>query len=313
MRRIVLAVAAAGMALACAAPAQLANAGVTSAKAVQHPGTAAHAATSFPTMHGFKMPYTDPNQAGLLTLCNEQGQPITHGSVTAAPFVWRIVSDVPTPKAYRVKGVTATLFAYQPRPYTPAGAWSGNLLTAASLYSNFAHPMVQETPIDEPLTQMTESYPPIWDHLIELRIYLGAPDMEMDVMQYAAADLVISGNTWTMVEGGTSGCNSGKAVSREVLDGMKGASGTPTPAATKAAGAVAGSHSSQPSTGGGGGAGSSSSHSGAAASGTDASTTSDSSSVGGVAPGAIGVGIAVVVILAAVALWRGRRRRRAGL
>jgi hypothetical protein len=308
MRRSVFAVAAAGLVLACAAPAQFAVAGVTHTATAQRHDTADHAAAKFPTMHGFKLPYTDPNQAGLLTLCNEQYQPITHGSLTTVPFVWRVVSDVPTPNGYRVKGVTATLFSYQPRPYTPAGAWSGEALTAASLYSNYRYPMVQETPIDQPLTQMTNAYPPIWDHLIELRLYWGAPDTQPDVMQYAAADLQIIGNTWTMVEGGTSGCKSGNAVSREVLDGMPGASGTPKPDATTAPGGTGGSHTSPASAAAG------SSHSPATGSDTSASSASDdSSSVGGLEPAAIGIGAAVVILLAGITFWRGRRSRRAGL
>jgi hypothetical protein len=308
MRRSVVAVAAAGLVLACAAPAQFAAAGVTGTTTAQNRGAVQRVAANFPAMHGFKMPYSDPDQAGLLTLCNTRDQPITHGSLSTAPFVWRVVSDVPTPSAYRVKGATATLFSFQPRPYTPAGAWSGEPLTAASLYSNFAHPMVQETPIDEPLTEMTDAFPPIWDHLIELRLYLSAPGSQVDVMQYGAADLRISGNTWTMVEGGTSGCTSGTAVSREVLLGMPGASGTPKPAATKAAGAAGGSQSRPASSAAG-----SSSHSPAAGTTISASTASDdSSSGGGAAPAAIGIGLAVVAALAATTLWRSRRRR-AGL
>ena len=308
MRRSVIAVAAAGIVLACAVPAQFATASVTGTAAAQHRGSVQRVAANFPALHGFKMPYSDPNQAGLLTLCNTSDQPITHGSLSAVPFVWRVVSDVPTPSAYRVKGVTATLFTFQPRPYTPAGAWSGEPLTAASLYTNFAHPMVQETPIDEPLTQMTNAFPPIWDHLIELRLYLGAPDRQPDVMHYAAADLQISGNTWTVVEGGTSGCTSGTAVSREALLGMPGASGTPRPGATKAPGTAGGSH-----TGPAAAAAGSSSDSPATGSTISASTASDdSSAVGGAAPAAIGIGLAVIVVLAATTLWRSRRRR-AGL
>jgi hypothetical protein len=304
MRRAFFTVAATGLLLACAAPAQFAAAATTHAVVAQHQGAAQHAAKSFPTMHGFKLPYTDPNQVGLLTLCNTRDQPITHGSLTTAPFVWRVVSSVQAPRAFRKKGVTATLFSFQPRPYTPAGAWSGEALTAASLFSSFAHPMVQETPIDEPLTQMTNAYPPIWDHLIELRVYLGAPDSEADVMQYGAADLQITGNTWTMVEGGTSGCKSGTAVSREVLLGMPGASGTPKPGATRATRATGGSHTSPASAAG------SSSRSAAAGSASGAQSASDNSSaVGGAAPAAIGIGLAVVVVLAAITLWRGRRRR----
>jgi hypothetical protein len=307
MRRTVIAVAAAGLVLACAAPAQFAAAGVTGTTTAQHQGAVQRVAANFPAMDGFKMPYSDPDQAGLLTLCNTRDQPITHGSLSTAPFVWRVASDVPTPSAYRVKGATATLFFFQPRPYTPADAWSGEPLTAASLYSNFARPMVQETPIDEALNQMTNAFPPIWDHLVELRLYLTAPGSQVDVTQYGAADLRISGNTWTMVEGGTSGCTSGTAVSREVLLGVPGASGTPTPAATTAPGASGGTHSRPASSAAG------SSTPPAAGTAVSASTASDdSSSGGGAAPAAIGIGLAVVVVLTGITMWRSRRRR-AGL
>jgi hypothetical protein len=54
------------------------------------------------------------------------------------------------------------LFAYQPRPFTPPGAWSGIGLAPATYYSNPKHPMAQFTPIDSALTQMTLQFPPIW-------------------------------------------------------------------------------------------------------------------------------------------------------
>jgi hypothetical protein len=298
MRRPVLAATAglASVVLACAAPAQFAAAGVT------HP---AKSATST-----FKLPYTDPQQAGLLTLCNEKLQPITHGLITTKPFVWRVVSSVPTPAGYRIKNATAVLATYQPRQYTPAGAWSGLIFTAASVYTNYSHPMVQLTPIDQPMDWMTESFPPLWDHLIELRMYLGGPDRAMYDDNYGAADIQIIGNTWKLVVGGHGSCTDGSATSREVLLNLPGASGTPTPGAssggtgqssTHSGSATASDSSSSPATGGATGSGS----------GTDAaaSTSSESS----VAPAAIVVGVLVVLALGAVALWSGRRRRRAGL
>jgi hypothetical protein len=206
------AAAAMGLALASIAPAQIAAAGTVRAAATQGSGLAS-----------FHLPYADPGQAGWLTLCNQANVPVTQGSITAKPFVWRVVSNVPTLSGYRIKGATAQLFAYQPRPYTPPGAWSGLSLAAASVYSNLAHPMAQFTPIDEPLNYMTESFPPIWDSLVELRLYLGAPDRPEYEARYAAADLQIKGNTWTLVSGGNDSCTSGTAVSREVILGLPGA------------------------------------------------------------------------------------------
>lgn len=301
MRRSVLAVtaAAASLVLACAAPAQFAAAGVT------HPGAAQH-----PAVGNFKLPYTDPEQAGLLTLCNEKLQPITHGLITTKPFVWRVVSSVPAPAGYRLKGETAVLATYQPREYTPAGAWSGLIFTAASVYSTPSHPTVQLTPIDQPLDYMTESFPPIWDHLIELRMYLGGPDRAMYDDHYGAADIQVIGNTWTMVEGGHGSCTAGSAVSREVILGLPGSNGTPSPGAssggtsqsgTQSGQATASNSSSSPAAGGATNSGS----------GTDAAASTSSQS--SVAPAAIVVGVLVILALGAVVLWSGRRRRRAGL
>jgi hypothetical protein len=176
------------------------------------------------------LPYTDPDQAGWLTLCGTNLKPVTHGSITTVPFVWRVVSSAAAPKGYFIKGAKATMFAYQPRPYTPAGGWSGTVMGAASYYSNAAHPMAQFTPIDSPLTQMTKAFPPLWDHLIELRLYLSAPEVAPLTSQYAAADIQVIGNTWRLVAGGHTSCTAGKAVSEEVVVGVPGAGAKPKPA-----------------------------------------------------------------------------------
>jgi hypothetical protein len=280
------------LSVAAIAPAQLATASPVRSGASQDAASA-----------GFHVPYTDPDQAGWLTLCNVALKPITHGSITARPFVWRVVSSVAAPKGYFVKGAKAQLFAYQPRPYTPAGAWSGTVLAAPSFYDNPAHPMAQFTPIDTPLTQMTVAFPPIWDHLIELRLYLLGPGLPELDEGYAAADLQITGNTWTLVAGGHSSCTDGSAVSEEVVYGMPGATGTPTDPA--------------------GGGGNSASGSAPTPSAGTNPTSSSGSSAGQAAAGpgssstpvaAVGAGVAVVVIAALVSggVWW-RRRRRAGL
>ncbi|HEX9032448.1 MAG TPA: hypothetical protein VF834_11425 [Streptosporangiaceae bacterium] len=287
------ALAAAGM-LAALAPAQAALAGTT--------------ARTGRTQAAFHLPYTDPNQAGWLTLCGTNLKPVTHGSIKTAPFVWRVVSDVPPPQGYFIKGAKAQMFAYQPRPYTPAGAWSGTVMGAASYYSSRTHPMAQFTPIDSPLTQMTLAFPPIWEHLIELRLYLGGPGLTEYVDHYAAADIQVSGNSWTLVAGGHSSCTDGKVVSVETVVGMPGASGTPKPSSTSANGTGgSGSPGAQPSAGTS--AGSGQPPGGQLAANT---TTDSSSSAGGVALAVVIVLVAVIGVLATGSVWWRRRRRATG-
>ena len=112
---------------------------------------------------------------------------------------------------------------------------------AASYYTSSAHPMAQFTPIDSPLTQMTIAYPPLWDHLIQLRLYLGAPNAPPLTTHYAAADIQVIGKTWRLVAGGHSSCTAGNAVSEEVLTGMPGARGKPAHPEPGAAGPGPGS------------------------------------------------------------------------
>jgi hypothetical protein len=290
-----LAAVASAAALAAVGSAQVASAGVVQAPRVQHEGT----------LTSFHLPYTDPGQAGLLTLCGPGNQPITHGNINTKPFVWRAVGNVPAPKGYAVKGEVAQLFAFQPRPYTPPEAWSGLPMVAASVYSNPDHPMIQSTPIDEPLSYFTDSFPPIWDHLEELRLYLAAPDTPEDTMRFAAADVQINGDTWTLVEGGTTGCTSGTAVSREVSVGLPGAKASLKPGVLVAN--TGSSHASPAPTPTAG------AHSGTTPAGTSASATSDRQSNSG------GIGMVVVLSALVAAFAAGtagywwRRRRRAGL
>jgi hypothetical protein len=267
---------------------------------------------------GFRLPYTDPDQAGWLTLCNVALKPITHGLITAKPFIWRVVSNVPATKGFFVKGAKAVLFAYQPRPYTPAGAWSGTQMSSSSLYTNPNYPMVQSTPLDLPLTQMTVAFPPIWDHLIELRVYLGAPGIPEDTIGYGAADLQVIGDTWTLVAGGHSSCTDGSAVSEERAVHMPGSSGTPTEAAGGGGGGGGTAKAPvgpvpTPSTGSGPGSSSTStpSSSGSGPGGTSAaSPVSDDSS--GTPIVWVGAGFGVIVaLLVAGGVWR--RRGRSGI
>ncbi|HTZ93776.1 MAG TPA: hypothetical protein VMB74_15395 [Streptosporangiaceae bacterium] len=252
---------------------------------------------------GFHLPYTDPNQAGWLTLCGTNLKPVTSGNINTKPFVWRVVSSVPAPKVYFSHGARAVLYAYQPREQTPAGAWSGTIMATPSEFSNRLHPMAQFTPIDQPLSYMTIDFPPIFDHLIQLRLYMGAPGMAEDVDGYAAADIQVIGNTWHLVAGGNSSCTSGKVVSEETLVGMPGASGMPKPA--KAGAAQSGS--AAPAAGANGSTSSTSTGSGAAGS-VDAADAAHSSSAVPVAAALGAVAVLVIALLAAGGIWRRRRR-----
>jgi hypothetical protein len=260
-------------------------------------------ATQAASKAAFHLPYTDPNQVGWLTLCGTNLKPVTSGNINTKPFVWRVVSSVPALKIYFSHGARAVLYAYQPREQTPAGAWSGTIMATPSEFSNRLHPMAQFTPIDQPLSYMTKAFPPLLDHLIELRLYMGAPGMEEDVMDYAAADIQVIGNTWHLVAGGNSSCTSGKVVSEETLVGMPGASGMPK--GTKAGAAQSGSAS--PAAGANGSTSSTSTGSGTAGS-VDAADAAHTSSAVPVVAGLGVVAVVVIGLLAAAGIWRRRRR-----
>jgi hypothetical protein len=275
------AIAVAGLALAAVAPAQLAMA------AGARPAAAR-------TVSG-SLPYTDPNQVGTLTLCNTQDQPITHGSITAKPFVWRVVSSEPTPQGYWVKGATAQLFAYRAQRQVSPYNWSGQVLAGASEYSNPAHPMAQFTPIDEPFTYMTVTFPAMWDGLYQLRLYLGGPYLEEYEQTYPAADIRVTGNTWTLVSGGHASCTTGTAVSREAMLGLPGANSSPSASASASASssAAAGATSSA----------------GASSSAGTASAALASHSGSGAGLLLASSGAVAVVLLATGGVWWIRRRR----
>jgi hypothetical protein len=313
------ALAAAAMALAAPAASALA---ATQQAAGRLEGSAA----------SFHLPYKDPNQAGWLTLCGTNLKPVTSGSIHTAPFVWRVVSDVPAPKGYFTKGAKSQMFAYQPRPYTPPGAWSGTVMGAASYYSDPKNPMAQFTPIDSPLTQMTGQFPPIWDHLLELRLYLGAPDTPEDEVGYAAADIQVIGSTWHLVAGGDASCTAGKVESVEVAVGMPGSTAKPKPApggsgnsngggsstgnGSGGPSASAGSSSSgSPGSSSGSGSGGSNQSPGSRPStGTTVTPVAASGSSSSTGPALVGfaVGVLVVAAFAVGAGWWRRRRRATG-
>ncbi len=167
--------------------------------------------------HADGVPYSDPNAVGSITFCDQAGQAVTSGSINDRPFVYRAVGSSAAPKPYDAAGRTATLFGYQPRAQIAPGQWSGELLTASARYSNPANPMTAGTARDSSLGDFISDFPPQVDGLVQLRIFLGVPNQPTYTMKYNAADIRVTGNTWTVVNPGNASCASGKSVSIEDL------------------------------------------------------------------------------------------------
>jgi hypothetical protein len=260
------------------------------------------------------VPYTDSSADGYLGICNQQAQQITSGSIDSAPFAWEAVSSVAAPSAVSGSGRTATLYAYQPIQGEEAGDWSGEQITGTSQYTNPSYPMAVSTARDFSLSQFLDTFAPKWDGFIELRMFLGAPGVEPQVLSYPALSLYISGDTWQAVGGGSVDCTAGQARSDEVI----------VPTTTAGNGGSGSKSSSSSSTGHISDTGSSSQH---GHSGTGRSS-SPGARGGGVTPAAkarpvlavsnssntvpVVLSTAGAVILIAIAAWiviRSRRRR----
>ena len=157
------------------------------------------------------VPFTDPYSNGLLTLCGRNNQPVTSGSLLTEPFVWSAVSSSAATPGY----TRAYLTVFQPIEHVDPAAWSGNPLTVEAQFSNANHPKAQATNADNPLLYEDRQFPPRWDNLYELRMFFTAPGQSVDSTRYPIAVIRVSGYSWTLVEGGTTPCNSGTAVSYE--------------------------------------------------------------------------------------------------
>ena len=160
-------------------------------------------------------PYTDPASNGFIGLCNQAGQQITSGTVSAAPFVWRAVSSVSAPAPYNDDGRTAILEAYQPQQGLLPGEWSGEGMTASASYSNPAVPMAQATSRDLSLANFLTAYPARWDGFIQLRMYFGTINAPQLTAHYPSLNIQVTGSKWQEVGGGSVNCTAGTAESIE--------------------------------------------------------------------------------------------------
>ena len=163
------------------------------------------------------VPYVDPNAVGFIGLCDANDQSIDHGHVADLPFVRTAVSSVAAIAPYDGDGRTATLFAFQPREGTTPREWSGQALTAATRYDDPAHPTAVGTSVDDSLATFIGIYPPQWNGLIQLRLYLSVSGQPALTQQYAATDIEVDGDSWKVVRGGNTPCNSSAAHSLEEL------------------------------------------------------------------------------------------------
>lgn len=166
-----------------------------------------------------KAPYTDARSTGTLTLCGADGKPVTAGSTTKAPFVSRAVGATAASGALGGAGRTAALYAFQPRQGTDSQEWSGQLLTAASDYTDPTHPMAQATSADIPLTSFLTAFPARWQGFVQVRLYLSSPTTG-EAASYDSVDVKVDGHHWKVVgTPGKASCTAGSATSHETTAG----------------------------------------------------------------------------------------------
>jgi hypothetical protein len=259
------------------------------------------------------VPYTDPAQVGYIGFCDSGGHSIDHGSLDDVPFVAKAVGSAAAQPPYDGAGRVAFLDAYQPREGVTPAEWSGEELIAVSTYTNPAHPMVVGTEGEISLRQFVEDFPPAWDGLVQLRLYLKVPDVQYDPLHYSATDIEVNGDSWHVVRGGDVACDAGRARSLAAVlapgaasGGLNSADNSPSTAEHPGSPTTAGNSDSTA------GRGSTEAHesSSAASEGAGAASgDSDSSDGGTSAVGYVVLAVLVAVVFGGLLLSRWRRSR----
>jgi hypothetical protein len=168
-----------------------------------------------PAIAASSLPYVDPSALGGIGLCDQQGNSLTQGNVDTKPFVWKAVEETPAKAPYNVSDASATLYAFQPRKGVDASGWSGQQLSTASRFTTPNHPAATMTGRDESLSAYMAAFPPQWDNLIEIRIFLSAPGQPVSSETYDAVNIKVTGDTWKVVDSTNVSCKLGNAVSVE--------------------------------------------------------------------------------------------------
>ncbi len=150
----------------------------------------------------------DPtNVVGGLTLYDATGNVITTGNVNDAPFAAYVQGGA----TVRGGDTKATLYGYLPQNGVAPGAWSGEALSTSQTYPNAAAPGALGTST-LPLVALTNGSTTLatlegdlpntasdaYQGLYQLRIKTSAAGLSVTT-QWDAADIFISGNTWTQV------------------------------------------------------------------------------------------------------------------
>lgn len=148
----------------------------------------------------------DPSdQIGQLLFYDASGNVVTSGSTTAAPFAKFAVATSDDPVA---ANTTATLFAYTPQNGVNPGLWSGEQLSGTTTFpvaspANIAaagthRPVVTNGAADTTLNNYIQDLPQsassgAYQGLYQLRLLTPGNDPK-----YWAADIQITGTTWTL-------------------------------------------------------------------------------------------------------------------
>jgi hypothetical protein len=182
------------------------------------------------------VPFKDPGSIGSLGFCDKSNQPVTSGSIFDKPFVWKAVSDTPAPATHASKRGKATLYAFSPIENVAPGDWSPYQMTGSSTYTNKTYPMTAGTYGDPPLEYQVTAFPPVWDHLVQIRLTLTDLGQQALITKYPTAVIKVSGTTWTMVQGDRSPqCAKGTALSSELVTLPKNLRPTASPTPTGSA------------------------------------------------------------------------------
>jgi membrane protein implicated in regulation of membrane protease activity len=192
------------------------------------------------------VPYTDANATGGITLCGGQGHAVTSGRIDAS-LAATAVGGSAAVAPYNANFRSAILVAYQPRKGIDPGNWSGQSMTGLSQYTNPKNPMVEILPRDYTLQGFLTAYSAQWDGLLQLRIYLKAPNQSTKNDTYAATTLKVTGSTWQQV-GAAAGdvCKTGTARSIARILGLPTAAPSTRPSGSGSTAPPGASSSSRP-------------------------------------------------------------------
>ena len=151
----------------------------------------------------------DPGAVGGLTFYNAAGQQVTGGNLTDSP----IAAYVEGSATVRSGDTVATLYGYLPKSGQQPSAWSGEQLGGSTTFPNGSAPVPLNTaslPVetgasgDQTVAGLQSDYPNTdtssdgYAGIYQLRLYTNAAH-KTQTSTYDAADIQISGSTWSVV------------------------------------------------------------------------------------------------------------------